>query len=170
MHLRRVESTGTRTNGRRTRGDPGDAARAWHQAEGLMVTRRQLEELRRLLGDPEECQECAEAFVIGMPGLFSVGYRPRKEGDPVEQESRHHGERAAKRTRSSRSAPKSWPSMRACVPCVARIGRPTRSISAALVLSRCSPIRGPTETGRLPDAREGGVMAYGRRRSRKSSP
>jgi hypothetical protein len=56
-----------------------------------MVTRRQLEELRRLLGDPEECPECGEAFVIGMPGLFSVGYRPRKEGDPVEQESRHHG-------------------------------------------------------------------------------
>jgi hypothetical protein len=56
-----------------------------------MVTRRQLAELRRLLGDPEECQECGEAFVIGMPGLFSVGYRPRKEGDPVEQQSRHHG-------------------------------------------------------------------------------
>ena len=56
-----------------------------------MVTRRQLEELRRLLGDPEECPECGEAFVIGMPGLFSVGYRPRKAGDSVEQESRHGG-------------------------------------------------------------------------------
>lgn len=61
-----------------------------------MVTRRQLDELRRLLGDPEECPECGEAFVIGMPGLFSVGYRPRKEGDPVEQEGGRHGGSASR--------------------------------------------------------------------------
>ena len=31
-------------------------------------------------------------------GLFGVGYRPRKEGDPVEQEGRWHGGSASRET------------------------------------------------------------------------
>src|SRR5215212_3807196 len=46
------------------------------------ISRRQLEELRRIVGAPEACQDCKGMFYIGMPGLFVYLEIPKSAGDP----------------------------------------------------------------------------------------
>jgi hypothetical protein len=44
------------------------------------ISRRQLEELRRIVGSPEACQDCKDVHYIGAPGLFVYLYIPDPDG------------------------------------------------------------------------------------------
>jgi hypothetical protein len=45
------------------------------------ISRRRLEELRRIVGAPEECQDCKGVHYIGVPKMFVYLYLPKPTGD-----------------------------------------------------------------------------------------
>jgi hypothetical protein len=50
------------------------------------LSRHQLEKLRKLAGEPDECQTCRGVQYVGMPGLFVCLYTPRGHGADEEFE------------------------------------------------------------------------------------